>query len=63
MWYSECLADRGYTHSEAEGEGGKYKQIFRLRSVHFLAFFIFVYVGIEVTVGGQCVSSVLAEGH
>lgn len=38
--------------AEPSGEGGKYKQIFRLRSLHLLAFFIFIYVGIEVTVGG-----------
>lgn len=31
----------------------KYKQIFRLRAVHLMAFFIFTYVGVEVTIGGM----------
>lgn len=30
----------------------KYTQIFRLRAVHLMAFFIFTYVGVEVTIGG-----------
>lgn len=30
----------------------KYQQIFRLRAVHLMAFFIFTYVGVEVTIGG-----------
>ena len=34
-------------------QGGKYKQIFRLRELHLLAFFILIYVGIEVTLGGK----------
>lgn len=41
---------------ETSGPGsdeGKYKQIFRLRALHLLALFIFVYVGTEVTVGGS----------
>ena len=41
---------------ELAGSGsdeGKYKQIFRLRALHLLALFIFVYVGTEVTVGGS----------
>ena len=32
----------------------KYKQVFRLRVVHLMAFFIFTYVGVEVTIGGAC---------
>lgn len=31
----------------------KYKQMFRLKELHLLALFIFIYVGIEVTVGGN----------
>lgn len=30
----------------------KYRQVFRLKMVHLLAFFILVYVGVEVTIGG-----------
>ena len=34
----------------------KYGQIFRLRAVHLMAFFIFTYVGVEVTIGGKASS-------
>ncbi|KAI0645078.1 MFS general substrate transporter [Trametes meyenii] len=41
---------------ENEGNGGnQYKQIFRLRTVHLLAFFILIYIGVEVTLGGWIV--------
>jgi hypothetical protein len=29
-----------------------YKQILSLKAVHFMAFYILVYVGVEVTIGG-----------
>ena len=29
-----------------------YKQILRLKTVHLMAFYILVYVGVEVTIGG-----------
>ena len=35
-------------------DDSKYKQIFRLRSLHLMAFFILIYVGVEVTLGGGC---------
>ncbi|EPS95638.1 hypothetical protein FOMPIDRAFT_1132010 [Fomitopsis schrenkii] len=55
----ECLAELGQTQNEDSGNGGgKYKQIFRLRALHLLALFIFIYVGIEVTVGGWIVTYV-----
>ena len=47
---------------EEEGEIGtdadavssnKYKQIFILKEVHFLALFALIYVGVEVTLGGE----------
>jgi fucose permease len=53
---SECLAEIGQARTEnatANHEENKYRQIFRLREVHFLAFFILLYVGVEVTIGGQ----------
>ena len=31
----------------------KYKQIFTLKEVHFLALFALIYVGVEVTLGGK----------
>lgn len=37
----------------ANHEESKYRQIFRLREVHFLAIFILIYVGVEVTLGGE----------
>lgn len=33
-------------------ERSPFNQVFRIRAVHFLAFFILVYVGVEVSIGG-----------
>ncbi|KAI0346461.1 MFS general substrate transporter [Trametopsis cervina] len=55
----ECLAEIGQARTEtttANHEENKYRQIFRLREVHFLAFFILIYVGVEVTIGGWTVT-------
>ncbi|KIP12094.1 hypothetical protein PHLGIDRAFT_113885 [Phlebiopsis gigantea 11061_1 CR5-6] len=54
-----CLAESGQTiiHTTAANhEDSKYRQIFRLREVHLLALFIFIYVGVEVTLGGWTVT-------
>jgi hypothetical protein len=49
----ECLAQIGQAAEEKEGDGGsKYKEMFKLKALHLLAFFILVYVGVEVTIGG-----------
>ncbi|KAI0669536.1 MFS general substrate transporter [Trametes maxima] len=43
---------------DQENEGNasnQYKQIFRLRAIHLLAFFILIYIGVEVTLGGWIV--------
>lgn len=54
----ECFAETGQatrhtpTTDNHDNKGNKYKQIFRLRELHLLAFFILVYVGVEVTLGG-----------
>ena len=54
----ECFAEAGQatrhtsTTNNDDNEGSKYRQIFRLRELHLLAFFILVYVGVEVTLGG-----------
>ena len=53
---TECLIETGQaqTHTTtANNEDNKYRQIMRLREVHLLAFFILIYVGTEVTLGGQ----------
>ena len=39
--------------------GGKYGEIMRLKVVHLMALFIFVYVGVEVTIGGWMVTFVI----
>ena len=54
---ADCLAEIGQppiheTSSTADNGGNKYKQMFRLRSLHLLAFFALLYVGVEVTLGG-----------
>lgn len=53
MVLAECMAQIGYPHAEkGTSEDSKYSQIFRLKALHLLAFFILVYVGVEVTIGG-----------
>ncbi|KAH9852215.1 MFS general substrate transporter [Lenzites betulinus] len=63
----DCLQETGQSPPEKtkESEAGvnKYKQIFRLRAVHLMAFFIFTYVGVEVTIGGWIVTYVINERH
>ena len=42
----ECLLEIGQQQEEAEtSEHSMYRQIFRLRAVHLMAFFILIYVG------------------
>ncbi|KZT71856.1 MFS general substrate transporter [Daedalea quercina L-15889] len=55
----ECLAEIGQIQPEASGsEGGKYKQMIRLRALHLLALFALIYVGIEATLGGKHTSKI-----
>ncbi|KAI0350646.1 MFS general substrate transporter [Trametes cingulata] len=59
-----CLTEIGQTPSVHEEEtdnrsGNKYKQIFKLRALHLLAFFVLIYVGVEVTLGGWIVKYVI----
>ncbi|KAJ7683015.1 major facilitator superfamily domain-containing protein [Mycena rosella] len=56
----ECLVTIG----EAPGETGTsehstFRQILSLKTVHLLAFFILVYVGVEVTIGGWIVTYII----
>lgn len=51
--YADCLAEIGQPAGEkSTSEEGKFRQILGNKNVHFLAFFILVYVGVEVTIGG-----------
>ncbi|KAI0676404.1 MFS general substrate transporter [Trametes maxima] len=63
----QCLQEVGQLPPEktTETEAGvnKYKQTFRLRAVHLMAFFIFTYVGVEVTIGGWIVTYIINERH
>ena len=61
----ECLTEIGQINADAthtdNNEDNKYRQIFRLREVHFLAAFICLYVGAEVTVGGSWLCFLLVQ--
>ncbi|KAH9061095.1 major facilitator superfamily domain-containing protein [Lactarius vividus] len=60
----ECLAQIGQLPEEKEGvNDSKYKEMFKLKSLHLLALFILVYVGIEVTIGGWIVTYVIQVRH
>ncbi|KAI0252492.1 MFS general substrate transporter [Lactifluus subvellereus] len=60
----ECLARIGQATEEKEAGGGsKYKEMFKLKALHLLAFFILVYVGVEVTIGGWIVTYVIHTRH
>lgn len=58
----ECLADIDQAPTEEElaahadhhnAEGSTFSKVMKVRAVHFIAFFILVYVGVEVTMGGK----------
>ncbi|KAK6903976.1 hypothetical protein I203_107487 [Kwoniella mangroviensis CBS 8507] len=46
---------------ENEGSGGKMKQILKAPVVHYMAFYMLIYVGIEVTIGGWATSFLIDE--
>lgn len=49
-----CLTRIGNPPGDPDANArGKFQQIFRLKTVHLLAIFTLVYVGTEVTIGGQ----------
>jgi hypothetical protein len=55
----ELLAEAGVldpTLDNPEGTkgAGKYKEMFSLVLLHYFAFFILLYVGVELTIGGMC---------
>ncbi|KAG5649600.1 hypothetical protein H0H81_002891 [Sphagnurus paluster] len=58
----ECLRQAGETVSEQEdATSSKFRVILSHRTVHLLAFFILVYVGVEVTIGGWIVTFIIEE--
>ncbi|KAJ8516259.1 hypothetical protein ONZ45_g6401 [Pleurotus djamor] len=60
----ECLAEMGQPAGEKDSsEHSKFRQILGQRAVHYLAFFILVYVGVEVTIGGWIVTYVIDVRH
>ncbi len=44
-----------------EGSANKYRQMVRLRVFHLMSLFILVYVGTEVTLGGECMRSTVVR--
>ncbi|KAJ7572557.1 MFS general substrate transporter [Mycena floridula] len=56
----ECLADIGQAAGEkGTSERSPFRQIMGLKAVHILAFFVLVYVGVEVTIGGWIVTFII----
>ena len=55
--FTVCLAEVGQARVEAHGNANhaenKYRQIFRIKEVHYLATFLLLYVGVAVTIGGM----------
>ncbi|KAG8996986.1 hypothetical protein FRB90_012600 [Tulasnella sp. 427] len=56
---SHFISEAG--HPEEPESENRYKQIFRQKSVHLMSFFILVYVGVEVTIGGWIFTYLLNE--
>ncbi|KAF7362536.1 MFS domain-containing protein [Mycena venus] len=57
----ECLAQIGQeTGEKGDSEESHFRQIISIKAVHLLAFFLLVYVGVEVTIGGWIVSFMIA---
>ncbi|KAF9495023.1 MFS general substrate transporter [Pleurotus eryngii] len=60
----ECLTAMGQPVGEKDsGEHSKFRQILTQKTVHFLAFFILAYVGVEVTIGGWIVTFIIDVRH
>ena len=53
----ECLASIGEAAEKTStSEHSTFRQILSTKTVHLLAFFVLVYVGVEVTIGGWIVT-------
>ncbi|ESK97816.1 hypothetical protein Moror_17245 [Moniliophthora roreri MCA 2997] len=58
----DCLAEIGQQPGEkGTSEHSSFRQILGQRNVHLMAFFIMVYVGVEVTIGGWIVTFIIRE--
>ncbi|TBU41013.1 MFS general substrate transporter [Dichomitus squalens] len=60
-----CWQDCGQPPPEQDSDGwlARYKKVFRLRAVHLMAHFSFIYGGHEVTVGGWIVTYIIKQRH
>lgn len=51
---SEIMQEEGETSSDADGvNSNKFRQMMGNKDVHFLSVFALIYVGVEVTMGGE----------
>jgi fucose permease len=59
----ECLVEAGYQPGarNTDEDRSNIRQMMSLKTVHLLATFIFIYVGIEVTIGGWIVTYIIEE--
>ncbi|KAF7351223.1 MFS domain-containing protein [Mycena sanguinolenta] len=56
----ECLASVGEAAGETStSEHSTFRQILSTKTVHLIAFFILIYVGVEVTIGGWIVTYII----
>ncbi|KAI0316668.1 MFS general substrate transporter [Amylostereum chailletii] len=63
---NECRDEIGEVNtaqSAGQSQTNVYSQIFRVKTVHLIAFFILSYVGVEVTVGGWIVTYTIEVRH
>lgn len=48
------MVEEGETSSDSDGvSSNKFRQMIGNKDVHFLSFFALIYVGVEVTMGGE----------
>ncbi|KAK2462133.1 hypothetical protein APHAL10511_005831 [Amanita phalloides] len=60
----ECLTEIGQpSTATSTTDDSTFSQIIRSKSVHYLAFFTLVYVGVEVTMGGWIVTFIVKVRH
>ena len=57
IYLTACLRRAGEIHDAKSSSGevndnGEFGQIIRNRTVHLLAIFLMIYIGVEVTIGG-----------
>ncbi|KAK7056396.1 hypothetical protein VNI00_002950 [Paramarasmius palmivorus] len=58
----DCLGEIGQAVGEkSTSEHSNFRQILGQKNVHLMAFFILVYVGVEVTIGGWIVTFIIRE--